>query len=120
MTACKSNGRWTDASETMTEGANGRTGAPGPVYSARKLVDALAAMPALAARHTALCAAMRAHDFDTVRAMLARHRALSRIAVDGAPRARAEPVIRPRGWSRAAVEPRVRPTAPPSPVPACQ
>ena len=65
MTACKSNGRWADASETMTEGADGRTGAPGPVYSARKLVDALAAMPALAARHTALCAAMRAQNPDS-------------------------------------------------------
>lgn len=108
MTACKSNGRWTDANETVTEGASGRTGAPGPVYSARKLVDALATRPALAARHTALCAALRAHDFDTVRAMIARHRSLCRIAVNTHYGARAEPVIRPRGWSSAAIESRSR------------
>lgn len=95
MNGCtKVNGRWTNDPHATT--ATRVHGAPGPVYSARRLLEALET----GATRDRLALAMHTRDLDSIRAMMQRHRRRAMIAT---PRARACPyvgqVAKPRGWT---------------------
>jgi hypothetical protein len=93
MTHCNVGGVWTSATE-LARADRAQHGAPGPVYSARLLLQRLSPNGADGKR---LARAMRARDLDTVRAVIAAHRALCRIPVTRY-HAQAEPMVRPRVW----------------------